>query len=91
MKISDLQGAWTYISTETKASVKVKIEGDIVTWPEGSTAKITCGEKYFQLQFEEGSDSTKYFAEWRQQDGTLVWSDKAIWKRWGTPLKTEKF
>lgn len=91
MKISELQGAWTYISSLTKASVKVIIEGDIVTWPEGHTAKITCEAKKFLLQFEGDSASTQYSAELRKEDGALCWSDNAVWTRVGTPLKCGKF
>lgn len=89
MKLSMLQGVWTYTSAVTKASVKVMIEGDMATWPEGRTAKITCRAKDFLLQFEGESD--KYSAQWRQEDGALCWSDNAVWTRVGTPLKFAKF
>eukprot|EP00746_Dinoflagellata_sp_MGD_P135043 gnl/MRDRNA2_/MRDRNA2_68952_c0_seq1.p1 gnl/MRDRNA2_/MRDRNA2_68952_c0~~gnl/MRDRNA2_/MRDRNA2_68952_c0_seq1.p1 ORF type:complete len:336 (+),score=37.50 gnl/MRDRNA2_/MRDRNA2_68952_c0_seq1:81-1088(+) len=88
MKTSMIQGVWTYISTVTKTSVKVTIEGDIVTWPEGRTAKLTCKGKEFELQFEGESD--KYSAFWRLKDDALCWSDNAVWTR-VTPLKYARF
>jgi hypothetical protein len=91
MQIRELEGTWTYNRTAKEGPVKVTIEGDVVTWPQGQKAKITRGGKKFWLQFEGDSDGTKYSAE-RRQDGTLCWSDNAIWTRVTiAPLKTGKF
>jgi len=91
MQLSKLQGTWTYTRTAKEAPVKVTIEGDVVTWPQGQKAKITCGVNKIWLQFGGDSDSKTYFAEWGH-DGALYWSDNAVWTRVAlTPLKTGKF
>lgn len=83
--IENLQGAWIYQGrVVAKGPVKVVIEGDTATWPDGHEAKISVAENEFVLQFEGQSlvnHTTKYYAALRPEDGALCWSDGAIWTR----------